>query len=92
MGLAVSLGKNTVTFAKVPGGLFGLAEWYANGGGKSNPVVRKRRNVVLDEPEEELEQDEAAESPPSDSSAASVSTPYSAEEDGREVAHDNMSH
>jgi hypothetical protein len=104
-GLAVSLGKNTVTFRKLPSGLFGLAEWY----GGAQKIQRRARvaqplaedhTQAPDNDEDEFggedelsssaEEDEAAESPGSDNSAASVSTPNSADEDGREVAHDNM--
>lgn len=112
-GLAVSLGKNTVTFRKLPSGLFGLAEWYG-----AAPRTQRRRTATLrgehvdlegedegdaDDENERLrkelfgpnntgdnQKDEAAESPVSDNSAASGPTPHSADEDGREVEHDNM--
>lgn len=94
-GLATSLGKNTVTFRKLPSGLFGLAEWY---GGAKAP--KKARMSVVDsilteaaEPEDDgtADDDEAAGSPPSETPAASDPTPNSADEDGREVEHDIMS-
>lgn len=110
-GLAVSLGKNTITFRKLPSGLFGLAEWYG-----ATPKAQRRRTVILrgehvgvDDVEVDVDEfddglgsnlddiqggdpyeDEAAESPISDNSAASGPTPYGADEDGREVEHDNM--
>lgn len=90
MGLAVSLGKNTVTFRKLPSGLFGLAEWYGNGGRVKAKRFVVQRGVMHEIVEDDPQQDEAPESPDSDSSEASVSTPYSADEDGREVEHDNM--
>ena len=93
MGLAVSLGKNTVTFRKLPSGLFGLAEWY---GANKGPTKTRRRSVIVNgelrtiEEEAESDEDEATESPDSDNSVASGPTPNSADEDGREVVHDNM--
>ncbi|MCA3256347.1 MAG: hypothetical protein INF91_12110 [Alphaproteobacteria bacterium] len=96
MGLAVSLGKNTVTFRKLPNGLYGLAEWY--GGGVRSSQSRRRRAIDLGEENEAddaetievSEQDEAAGPLLLGGPAASLSTPNSADEDGREVAHDNM--
>lgn len=94
-GLAVSLGKNTVTFRKLPNGLFGLAEWYGPSG---KPMQRRRRGgdngtLSRDGVGDAIQHDEieAAGSPESEAPAASE-TPYSADEDGREVAHDTMSH
>lgn len=99
-GLAVSLGKNTIAFRKLPSGLFGLAEWY---GGGARSARRSKRHIDLDSVADDLgsntdanlddhdpDVDEAAESPVSDNSAASGPTPYGADEDGREVEHDNM--
>lgn len=39
--LAISMGKNTVTFVKLPNGLWGLKEWYP-GGGRA-----KARNTMI---------------------------------------------
>jgi hypothetical protein len=113
-GLAVSLGKNTVTFRKLPSGLFGLAEWYGGGGKTPRRKVIVRGELVdapmgedttqgphidddglgsntdLNRDRGDPDEDEAGESPDSDSSPASGPTPYSADEDGREVEHDNM--
>jgi hypothetical protein len=89
-GLATSLGKNTVTFRKLPSGLFGLAEWYGGAGKKPKRfAIQKGDLVEVDEPDAP-EQDEAPESLANDSSEASVSTPDSADEDGREVVHGDM--
>ena len=91
MGVAVSLAKNTQTFRKLPNGLYGLADWYANG----KPPQRRKRAIILDDPADnvsEPDEDEASEISLASGSEASVSTPYSADEDGREVEHDNMNH
>lgn len=91
MGVSVSLAKNSVTFRKLPNGLYGLADWY----GPSKPM-RRRRPINLDGSQDDAgegyEQDEAAGDTLESDPAASVSTPNSADEDGREVVHDNMNH
>lgn len=87
-GLAVSLGKNTIAFRKLPSGLFGLAEWYG-----SSSRVKPRRAVIQRGELREVDtsdQEEAPESLDGDSSEAPLSLTYSADEDGREVEHDNM--
>jgi hypothetical protein len=98
-GLAVSLGKNTVTFRKLPSGLFGLAEWYGGAKAQRRKVIVRGELVdaeVADAedatqgPVEDPDEDEAEESLASEGSPASDPTPHSADEDGREVEHDNM--
>lgn len=74
-GLAVSLGKNTTTFRKLPSGLFGLADWYGA------PTRPQRRGRVLDLGDENAQDDDE---PEEDAEANADESPQEQEEGARE--------
>lgn len=54
--IRISLGKNSVTFVKLPGSdLFGLVEWY---GGKRSKPGRRATGATVSSPEAEVETDQ----------------------------------